>query len=271
MIVASGRELTRTDPGRRDEILRTSPAARLAGAMVDLDDRARALSARLDDVERDRQHRIAMIDRLNEHIEETRRVHERNVREQQAVIDGIARDREERLAMIERLNRHIEAMALDYEARGQIIRDQQAAIERIDRDRQATIDAIESDRQERIAMIERLNRHIEETSADYEKRGHVIHDQQQALGELRASVEGLRSELVRVSGESAIREKLLAWLTSEAEAQLRVIADQQATVEKMVHQREQHGADLEVLVRHMNDLTRSRIYRLLRALRVLVL
>jgi 2-polyprenyl-3-methyl-5-hydroxy-6-metoxy-1,4-benzoquinol methylase len=269
VVVASRHELKPTDPRQRDEILRASPAARLAGALVDLDARVRDATARLDEVERDRQNRIEMIDRLNDHIEGTRRAHERTIREQQAVIEGIVRDRQERIAMIERLNRHIEATGADYDARGRIIEDQQAALERLDRDRQTTIEALEADRQERIAMIERLNRHIEATSADYEKRGQLIRDQQATVDGLKTAMDGLRAELARVSSESAIREKLLTWLTAESEAQLRVIADQQATVEKMVRQREQHGADLEALVRQMNALTRSRVFRLLRKLRVL--
>jgi 2-polyprenyl-3-methyl-5-hydroxy-6-metoxy-1,4-benzoquinol methylase len=226
VVVASRHELKPTDPRQRDAILRASPAARLAGAMVDLDERVRGVTARLDEIERDRQHRIEMIGRLNSHIEQT----ERTLREQQALIDDIGRDRQERLDMIERLNRHIEATGADYEARGRIIQDQQAAIDRIERDRQ-----------ERLAMIERLNHHIEATSADYERRGEVIRSQQ-------VTIDGFRHELARIAS---------------------MIAEQQATVDKLVHQRDQHGADLDALVCRVNGVMQSRIVRLLRALRLL--
>jgi 2-polyprenyl-3-methyl-5-hydroxy-6-metoxy-1,4-benzoquinol methylase len=170
VVLASRHELTPTDARCRDEILLASPSARLVRAMVDLDDRARELSRRADEIEGDRQDRLAMIDRLNDHIQQTTRSYEQVIRDQHATIDRIESDRQERLAMIDRLNRHIEETSADYEIRGR------------------TIDRIESDRQERLAMIDRLNRHIEETSADYETRGRLIRDQQ-------ATIEGLRHEI----------------------------------------------------------------------------
>jgi 2-polyprenyl-3-methyl-5-hydroxy-6-metoxy-1,4-benzoquinol methylase/peptidoglycan hydrolase CwlO-like protein len=244
VVIASRHVLLRADARRRDEILLASPAARLVQALVDLDDRARGLSGRVEEIERDRQDRIAMIGRLNEHIAQTNRTVEaarRTIHEQQARLDAEDRDRLERLAMIARLNDHIEQTSGDYEARGQVIRDQQARIEEIERDRQ-----------ERIAMIGRLNGHIEKTSGDYELRGRIIHDQQ-------ATIAGLHQEV------AAARD-----------TQLRAITEQHATIEKLVQRADQLGADLETLLRArdrtnaaIEALHRSPIVRLLRALRLL--
>ena len=219
VVVASRHELTPTDPPRRHEALLASPSARFVKAMVDLDDRAGALSRRVDEIEGDRRDRIAMI---------------------------------------ERLNRHLGQASADYEARLQVIRDQQATIERI-----------EGDRQDRIAMIERLNRHLEQTSVDYEARGRVVLEQQAAIDGLRETAAGLTAQ----------SEAQAARMTAESEAQLGVIADQQATIAKLVQQRDDL-ADLEARLRvvereqHamsavLQSLRRSPLVRLLRALRLL--
>jgi 2-polyprenyl-3-methyl-5-hydroxy-6-metoxy-1,4-benzoquinol methylase len=237
VVIASRHVRLPVDARRRDEILLASPAARLVQAMVDLDDRARGLSGRVEETERDRQERIAMIGRLNEHIAQTTSAAEaaqRTIREQQARLDAAERDQGERLAMIERLNRHITETSADYEARGQVIRDQQARIEEIERDRQ-----------ERIAMIARLNRHIEETSGDYELRGRIIRDQQSTIDGLSRGVGA-------------------------------AIAEQHATIEKLAQRADQLGADLEMLLRErertnaaIEAVRRSPVVRLLRALRLL--
>jgi 2-polyprenyl-3-methyl-5-hydroxy-6-metoxy-1,4-benzoquinol methylase len=154
--VASRAELTPVDPGRRDEILLASPAARLVLGLVDLDERSRRLQEQL------RRELDTVIG---------------TVHEQQAVIERIEGDRRERIAMIARLNRHIEEQSRDYEARGRLI------------------DEIEGDRQERIAMIARLNRHIEEQSRDDAARGQVIAEQQATLDALRRDMAALRGEV----------------------------------------------------------------------------
>jgi 2-polyprenyl-3-methyl-5-hydroxy-6-metoxy-1,4-benzoquinol methylase len=155
VVLASRRELIPIDAQRRDEALLASPSTRLVVAMVDL-------SRHVDEIESDRADRVAMIGRLNRHIEDLSRDSEARGQ----VIEQIESDRADRVAMIGRLNRHIEDLSRDYEARGQVI------------------EQIESDRAQRIAMIERLNDHIKRLSRDYEARGQVIQDQQATIEKL---------------------------------------------------------------------------------------
>ncbi len=251
VVIASAQPLALTDARLRDEALLASPPARFVRALVDLDDRARELSRRMNQIESDRTQRIAMIEHLNRHIEQTSRDDEARqgvirdqratidtigqqiaqlsrdyeargqvIHDQQAALDEIERDRKDRLATIDQLNRHIERTSADYEARGRVIRDQQAAL-----------DDIERDRRERLAMIERLNRHIEQTSADYEARGRVIRDQQALLKDaererqtLQAAVEHLHRTLERTNADAEIREQVLSQQQTALEAQRREIA-----------------------------------------------
>ena len=148
VVLASRQELILTDPQRRDDVLLASPAARVVRAMLDLDDRASHLGRRLDEIEADRTERIAMIEHLNHHIQQTSRddeARQRVIVDQQATIDSIESDRQERIAMIERLNAHIAQTSANYETRGQLIHDQQAAINRLEREqgeRLATIEGL---------------------------------------------------------------------------------------------------------------------------------
>jgi 2-polyprenyl-3-methyl-5-hydroxy-6-metoxy-1,4-benzoquinol methylase len=301
VVLASRRELSLADPRHRDEILLATPAARGVRAMLDLDDRVSHLCRRVDEIETDRSQRLAMIDRLNHHI-------------QQASHDDEARRRVivDQQATIEEVNRRLAELSRDYEARGEAIND-----------RQATIERIEADRQERLAMIERLNAHIAQTSADYETRGQVILDRQATIeritNEQRESlavierlnreldtvnrnekgggrtvpdrldvIEDFRRNVARLIAETegqrrsiverqAILEGLrsdVARLTAESEAQLRVIADQHATIDKLIHQRDYTGdvesrlRDVDTVHLALSTLLQSRLVRLLRALRL---
>lgn len=94
-------------------------------------------------------------------------------------------------------------------------------------------------------MIARLNRHIEETSGDYELRGRIIRDQQSTIDGLSRGVGA-------------------------------AIAEQHATIEKLAQRADQLGADLEMLLRErertnaaIEAVRRSPVVRLLRALRLL--
>lgn len=57
------------------------------------------------------------------------------------------------------------------------------------------VDEIESDRQERLQIIARLNRHIEETSADYQARLRVIQDQQATIAKQQKTIAAQRATI----------------------------------------------------------------------------
>jgi SAM-dependent methyltransferase len=301
VVLASRHELTPSDPRRRDEILLASPAARTVRAMLDLDDRINRFGRRVDEIEADRAERLAMIERLNRHIQDVSHDDEarrRVIADQQATIADV--------------NRRLADLSRDYEARGEAIRE-----------RQSTLDRIEADRQERLAMIERLNAHIAETSADYETRGQVIHEQQatieriererqeslatierltreleaavreeaerlRTIDELRAALGEAGHRLAQVAADAETQRRLIAdredviasvrddvaRLSAESEAQLRVIADQHATIDKLIQLRD-YPVDVELRLRELDTvhhalsaLLQSRLIRLLRALRL---
>jgi 2-polyprenyl-3-methyl-5-hydroxy-6-metoxy-1,4-benzoquinol methylase len=308
VVLASRHELTPTDPRHRDETLLASPAARTVRAMLDLDDRISQFSRRVVEIEADRTERLAMIERLNRHIQDVSHddeVRRRVIADQQATIEDV--------------NRRLAELSQDYEARRRVIADQQATIEDVNRqlaelsrdyqargeairERQTALDRIESDRQERLAMIERLNAHIAKTSADYETRGQVIHEQQATVQRLTRELEtrahdeaerartldklrnaladaGRQAVQLAAEGESqrrliADREDLLARLRAETEAQVRVIADQHATIDKLIHLRdyppdaESRFRDMDTVQHALSTLLQSRLIRFLRALRL---
>jgi 2-polyprenyl-3-methyl-5-hydroxy-6-metoxy-1,4-benzoquinol methylase len=140
VVVASRQGLTPTDLKHRHEVLLASPAARLVKAMVDLDDRARAEGRRADEIESDRKDRIAMIDRLNRHIERTSGDHEAR---RQVVLDQQAT---------------IERVAASSEAQVHLIADQQATIEKLIQQRDYLADLEARVKQSRLAWLLRLLR-----------------------------------------------------------------------------------------------------------------
>jgi hypothetical protein len=160
--VASKTAITLTEPQHQNEVLLSSPSARLIQAMIDQDDRVSALKHKLDEVEQDRRSRIDMIAQLNQHIERTR---------------------------------------VDYQARLQVITDQQA-------------------------HIARLNDHMQSTRADYEERLRIILEQQATIEQQQA---GLSAQQTVIDGQLATIDGQLATI----DGQLATIHNQQAALDKI--------------------------------------
>jgi 2-polyprenyl-3-methyl-5-hydroxy-6-metoxy-1,4-benzoquinol methylase len=130
--IASKTTITPTDLDHRSEVLTSSPPARLIQAMIDQDDRILALKHKINEVERDRLSRIDTIAKLNQHIERTRAAYEARL---QVITD--------QQAHIAQLNDRMQRTRNDYEERLRVILDQQAIIARQQAslvDRQTVID-----------------------------------------------------------------------------------------------------------------------------------
>jgi 2-polyprenyl-3-methyl-5-hydroxy-6-metoxy-1,4-benzoquinol methylase len=101
---------------------------------------------------------------------------------------------------------------------------------------QAVLDAaargreIEDDRRRRIAMVESLNRHVEEQAAGYEARGRVIAEQAATIDGLAADVARLNTHIAAAAEDYGTH---IAALTADYDARGRVIAEQQATIEQL--------------------------------------
>jgi hypothetical protein len=194
MFLLAGRgPLTPIAAAARDKALLRSPAARLVRAMIELDDRARDLSAQALRIEEDRQDRIRTIERLNRHIEQTSIDYDRIgvyhealkvILDQQATIDRLSQD-------MTRLSHHIERTSLDSEARLKIMRDQHATIGRLGQE-------AKREKAERQRVLDEQARAIAELTAQGQTQLGLIARQQ-------ATVEALYEGERRRAGELETR------------------------------------------------------------------
>ncbi len=245
--LASREELTQTKPADREEALLRSPDSRLVRALLDLDDRARSRAARAQEVEKDRRERIGTIERQSQHIEQLSADYEAR---RQVIL--------EQQATIERLGQHIEQLSVDYDARLRVILEQQVTIERLSEhlgglgpDHEARLKVI----LEQQTMIERLESEGLRASVDLEAHRRVMEEQARAVA-------GLAEQVAR--------------LGADVESQFRAVAQQQATFEGLIDQERQRATELEARLgdvegrqRAVDALAHTGLVRLLRALKLL--
>jgi 2-polyprenyl-3-methyl-5-hydroxy-6-metoxy-1,4-benzoquinol methylase/uncharacterized protein YerC len=119
---------------------------------------------------------------------------------------------------------------------------------------------VEGDRQERIQMIERLNRHIEQTSGDYEARLKVIQEQQATIERLNRHIEqtsgDYEARLKVIQEQQATIERLarhIEQISGDYEARLKVIQEQQATIERLARHIEQTSGDYEARLKVIQE------------------
>jgi 2-polyprenyl-3-methyl-5-hydroxy-6-metoxy-1,4-benzoquinol methylase/uncharacterized protein YerC len=119
---------------------------------------------------------------------------------------------------------------------------------------------VEGDRQERIQMIERLNRHIEQTSGDYEARLKVIQEQQATIERLNRHIEqtsgDYEARLKVIQEQQATIERLARHIeqtSGDYEARLKVIQEQQATIERLTWHIEQTKGDYEARLKIIQE------------------
>ena len=289
-LLASRAPLVPTETAARDESLLRSPSARLVRALIDLDDKTRALSAQVLRIEQDRQERIQTIERLNHHIDRTRTDYDarlKTILDQQAIIGRVSQD--------------LERVSVDYEARLRVIFDQQGTIDRLSQDMTRLshhLERINIDYEARLkvildqqATIDRLSQGIERASEDNEARLKVILDgqatidqQQAAIDQQQATIDQQHVTIARLGHEAnrerderqrALEERarVIAELTAQGQTQLAVIARQQATVETLHEGERRRAGEMETRLsnveRRQDAIARTRLVRLLRHLRIL--
>lgn len=173
MFLFAGRgALPCTTPAEREEALARSPAARLVRALLDLDDRARALSTQVADIERDRQERIDMIQRLNEHIAQTSLDYEARLRvihDQQAMLEAL---RQEEARLREEAGAH-----------ARTIEEQAQAIAELRRE-WATLPVYQRLADEQAGMLAVLREQASRAAADAEERWRTMASQQATIATL---------------------------------------------------------------------------------------
>ncbi|WP_105619009.1 methyltransferase domain-containing protein [Vallitalea okinawensis] len=260
-IFASQNELKKYDEESVLDYLESEKSARVILALNDIYDENQLNKQKIQEIEKDREARLEVINRQQEMI-----------LEREKHIDEIEKDREARLEVINRQQeiilereKHIDKIEIDKKARQEDVSSQQEII----LEREKHINEIEKDREARLEVINRQQemilereKQIDEIEKDREARLEVINRQQEKILDLEKQIKDVKTDRNTKQETITDQQKLL----HDKENSINELALELKKSELVQTKQNNIINDLANELKHIND---KKIIKMLRRIKLI--